>query len=175
MLQDDLPPAQLRGMLKLKRAEIQSSIEEEETRLARVAALLGQIEQEESMSNYDVVIKRIAPLRVASLRGIIPTFNQQGALWGELEAYLALNRVAPAGPCLTLYHDAARIMTSMPKSASHRSRLARQRAHPGVRSARRRNNGLHRSPRPIQRAVAGVQRTDEMDRTERLSHLRTRS
>jgi effector-binding domain-containing protein len=105
MLQDDLPPAQLRGMLKLKRAEIQRSIEEEEARLARVAALLSQMEQEESMSNYDVVIKRIAPQRVASRRGIIPTFNQQGELWGELEAYLAQNKVTPAGPCLTLYHD----------------------------------------------------------------------
>jgi effector-binding domain-containing protein len=105
MLQNDLPPAQLRGMLRLRQAEIERSIEEEEARLARVAALLSQFEQEENMSNHDVVIKRIALLRVASLRGIIPTFSQQRELWGELEAYLARNKVTPAGPCLTLYHD----------------------------------------------------------------------
>jgi effector-binding domain-containing protein len=105
LLESDLPPDQLCGMLKLRQAEIARSIEEEEARLARVAALLSQIEQEENMSNYDVVVKRIAPLRVASLRGVIPTFSQQGELWGELEAYLAQNHVTPAGPCLTLYHD----------------------------------------------------------------------
>lgn len=106
LLQSDLPPDQLRGMLKLRQAEIERSIEEEAGRLARVAALLSQIQQEESMSNHDVVIKRMAPLRVAALRGIIPTFNQQSHLWGELEGYLAQNKVTPAGPCLTLYHDA---------------------------------------------------------------------
>src|SRR5512140_3548456 len=65
LLESDLPPAQLRGMLKLRQVEIERSIEEEEARLARVAALLNQIEQESTlMSNYDVVIKKVTPVRI---------------------------------------------------------------------------------------------------------------
>ena len=105
LMNDHLSLDQMRGMLKMKQTEIAQTIEDGQARLTRVATWLSQIDQEEPMSDYDVVIKKVPPLRVASLRGIIPTFNQQGALWGELEAYLAQNKVTPAGPCLTLYHD----------------------------------------------------------------------
>jgi DNA-binding transcriptional MerR regulator len=45
LLDDDLPPAEIRGMLRLKRVEIQQHLEEEQARLARVEARLKQIEQ----------------------------------------------------------------------------------------------------------------------------------
>jgi DNA-binding transcriptional MerR regulator len=106
LLESDLPPAQLRGMLKLRQAEIERSIEEEETRLARVAALLNRIEQENtSMSQYDVVIKKVTPVRIASVRAVVANYGAQGELWNELEAYLAQQNVKPVAPCLTLDHN----------------------------------------------------------------------
>jgi DNA-binding transcriptional MerR regulator len=106
LLASNLSPDQLRGMLKLRRAEIERSIEEEEARLARVAALLHQIEQENtSMSNYDVVIKQVAPVRIASVRDVVANYGAQGELWGELKAYLAQHNVKPAAPCLTIDHN----------------------------------------------------------------------
>ncbi len=97
---------QLRGMLKLRQAEIERSIEEEEARLARVAALLTQIEQENTiMSKYDVVIKKVAPVRIASIRDVVANYGAQGELWGELEAYLAQHNVKPVAPCLTIDHN----------------------------------------------------------------------
>ena len=57
------------------------------------------------MSKYDVVIKNIEALKVASLRGIVPTPSEQGVLWRELDGYLAMHRVRPSGPCQSLYHD----------------------------------------------------------------------
>jgi DNA-binding transcriptional MerR regulator len=106
LLESDLPPDQLRGMLKLRRAEIERAIEEAEARLARVAALLYQIEQENtSMSNYDVVIKKVAPVRIASVRDVVANYGAQGELWGELKAYLAQHHVKPAAPCLTIDHN----------------------------------------------------------------------
>jgi DNA-binding transcriptional MerR regulator len=81
LLESELPPAQLRGMLKLRRAEIERSIEEEEGRLARVAALLTHIEQENvSMSKYDVVIKKVAPVRIASIRDVVANYGAQSEL-----------------------------------------------------------------------------------------------
>jgi DNA-binding transcriptional MerR regulator len=106
LLENDLPVDQLRGMLKLRRAEIERSIEEEEARLAQVEALLTQIEQENVvMSNYDVVIKKIAPVRIASIRDVVANYGAQGELWGELEAYLAQHNVKPVAPCLTIDHN----------------------------------------------------------------------
>jgi DNA-binding transcriptional MerR regulator len=105
LLADDLTPEQLRGMLKLRQAEIRQQVQEQTQRLGRVEARLRQIEQERIMSKYDVVIKQVEPLKVAALRGVVPTPPEQGRLWQELEGYLAAQRVQPAGPCLSLYHD----------------------------------------------------------------------
>jgi len=105
MLNEDLSTEQIRGMLRLKQAEIQQMVVQEQQRLVRVEALLRQIEQEGVMPTQEVVIKRVEPLRVAALRDIIPTFDAQGSLWQELGAFLAQSQIRPAGPCLTLYHD----------------------------------------------------------------------
>lgn len=48
-LLDELPAAQLCGMLRLKQVEGQARVQEEQARLARVAARLRQIEQEGKM------------------------------------------------------------------------------------------------------------------------------
>ncbi len=105
LLEGDLPTEQMRGMLKLRQAEIRQRVEEEAERLGRVDIWLRQIEQEECMSKYDVVIKKVEPIKVASVRGIVPTPPEQGPLWQELGTYLGQQRVQPVGPCFTLYHD----------------------------------------------------------------------
>jgi DNA-binding transcriptional MerR regulator len=105
LLEEDLPTEQMRGMLKLRQAEIRQRVDEETERLERVDIWLRQIEQEDSMSKYDVVIKKVEPVRVASIRGVVPTPPEQGPLWGELWAYLKPQHVQPSGPCFTLYHD----------------------------------------------------------------------
>ena len=64
----------------LRPAEIQQMVVQEQQRLTRVEALLRQIEQEGVMPTQEVVIKRVEPMRVASLRDVIPTFDAQGPL-----------------------------------------------------------------------------------------------
>lgn len=105
LLEGDLSTEQMRGMLKLRQAEIRQRVEEEAERLERVDIWLRQIEQEDCMSRYDVVIKKVEPIKVASVRGVVPTPPEQGPLWGELGTYLTQQRVQPVGPCFTLYHD----------------------------------------------------------------------
>jgi DNA-binding transcriptional MerR regulator len=105
LLVAEVSPEELRGLLKARRAEIQSRLDEELERLARVEARLKQIEEEQTMSQIEVVIKKVEPQRIASVRDIIPSYPAQGGLWGELEGYLAQQRVRPTGPCLTIYHD----------------------------------------------------------------------
>ena len=105
LLRDSLTAEQMRGMLKLRHADIRQQVQEETERLARVEARLRQIEQEDVMSKYDVVIKKVEAIKIASVRGVVPTPPQQGSLWGELDGYLAGKRVRPVSPCFSLYHD----------------------------------------------------------------------
>jgi len=105
LLDEGLSAEQMRGMLILRRSEIRQRVEEEAERLARVEARLRQIEQEDDMSEYDVVVKHVEAFKVASVRGVVPTPPEQGSLWGELEGYLATQHMPSKEPCLSLYHD----------------------------------------------------------------------
>lgn len=105
LIEGDLSVEQMRGMLKLRQAEIRQTMEREAARLQRVDLWLRQIEQEDSMSRYDVVIKKIEPLRVASVRGVVPTPPDQRSLWDELIGYLTRTGTRMIGPPMAIYHD----------------------------------------------------------------------
>lgn len=104
LLEDDLPAEQLRGMLKMKRAEIEQRLGEERERLERVEARLRQIEMEAAMPNYDVILKKVEPQLVASIRAIVPAYNQVGPLYMELYGHLGRNGVANA-LAIAIWHD----------------------------------------------------------------------
>ena len=88
VLRESLSAEEIRGMLRLQQAQLRQQIEQEQGRLARVEARLRQIEQEGTMSSYDVVLKEVAPQLVAGIRAVIPTYGAIGALFDELYAYL---------------------------------------------------------------------------------------
>jgi DNA-binding transcriptional MerR regulator len=105
LLDDGLSAEQMRGMLKLRETEARQRVQEEAERLERIRARLRQIEQENGMSKYDVVIKHVDEVKTASVRDVVPTPPEQGGLWQELEGYLAMHHVRPKDACFTLYHD----------------------------------------------------------------------
>jgi DNA-binding transcriptional MerR regulator len=105
LLVEDPSAEQMRGMLKLRQAEIRQRVEEEAGRLERVERWLRQIEQEDSMSKYDVVTKKIEAVKIASIRGVVPTPPDQGSLWGELMGYLNQQKARMIGPPMAIYHD----------------------------------------------------------------------
>ena len=105
LLDDDLSAEQMRGMLKLREAEARQRMQQEAERLERIEARLRQIEQENSMSKYDVVIKSGDEIKIASVRDVVPTPPEQGPLWEELGGYLEMNHIRPSGACFTLYYD----------------------------------------------------------------------
>ena len=57
------------------------------------------------MNTIDIVVKKVKPIKIASIRDVIPTYREQGSLWRELEIYLGSQRVRRAGPGFTMYHD----------------------------------------------------------------------
>jgi len=105
LLDEELPPDQIRGMLRLKELEIRDHIQKEQNRLNRVEQVLRQIEKEEQMPAQQVSVKSVPALRVCSLRDTIPTYSAVGELFEEMFAFLGKNRLQPAGPPVGLYHD----------------------------------------------------------------------
>src|SRR6185295_11743283 len=77
MLADGLSLEQLRGMLKVQRSEVEQRLSDEQERLVRIEARLGQIELEDKMPNHDVLIQTTPAILVAARRVTIPT-NDQG-------------------------------------------------------------------------------------------------
>lgn len=109
VLEDDVPAEQLRGMLTLKQAEIERQLTEGQTRLVRVEARLRQIEQEGRPSPYEVILKKTATQKIASIRAVVPTLDDMPTyrcdLYDELYDSLERIRVGPVTPEYALYHD----------------------------------------------------------------------
>jgi len=104
LLEQDMPSTALSGMLRLKQAELQKHLQEEQERLDRIKSRLEQLEQEVIMSDYDVVLKKVEPILVAGVRDTIPDYPQQGHLWERLETALQKDGIIPSGPCFTIYY-----------------------------------------------------------------------
>src|ERR1700750_2774667 len=77
ILEEKVSAAELRGMLRLRRAEIQASIEAETTRLARGEARVLTSENKARVRAAGVVVKRLAPVRVAELTGVAAGYEPE--------------------------------------------------------------------------------------------------
>jgi len=67
MIDEKVDTGELRGMLRLRRAQLSEQMAEDSARLARVDARLKMIETEGHMDTGDVVLKSIPAVRVAEL------------------------------------------------------------------------------------------------------------
>jgi len=109
LLDKELTPDQIRGMLRLKQVELRQQLVEGQARLARIEAWLQAFEQEVTMPAYDVVLKKVAPLQVAQLRGVAPSMEQIGPtldrLFDQVMGYISQHGATPVGPGITLYYD----------------------------------------------------------------------
>jgi DNA-binding transcriptional MerR regulator len=111
ILDDKVSVEELRGMLRLREAELQSQIATDTVRLAQVEARLQIIEREGAMPADDVQIKRIPGVRVAELTGTAASFEPEyispviQPLYDELRGRLDRGGLIPAGPDIAYYED----------------------------------------------------------------------
>ncbi|MFL5801085.1 MAG: MerR family transcriptional regulator [Roseiflexaceae bacterium] len=104
-LLDDVPAEQIRGMLKLKQAELEQQMHDEQRRLERIAARLKQIECEGRTYAADVIVRRIEPQLMATLRQVAPDGDDLQLLFEEVEIYVARHDARADRPPLAIYHD----------------------------------------------------------------------
>jgi DNA-binding transcriptional MerR regulator len=68
LLKDKVSPAELRGMLTMKRAQVEQSLRQEEFRLRHIESRIAQIDKYGAIEGYDVVTKSVAATSFLSLR-----------------------------------------------------------------------------------------------------------
>ncbi|MBP7998055.1 MAG: MerR family transcriptional regulator [Chloroflexi bacterium] len=106
---ETVPALELRGMLKLRQAEITRELQEKQSQLASVETRLQQIEQEGIPSPYETVVKSLVPQTVVSWRQVVPHIAQMTyycqTMYEHLYAMVEHLHIVPVGPELTLYHN----------------------------------------------------------------------
>src|SRR5262245_21358459 len=83
-LDEGLTPEEMRGMLRLRHAQISQALADMPEHLVELEARSQQIEREDDISTYDVILKPVEPLLVALIRAILPEHHAVGALFSEV-------------------------------------------------------------------------------------------
>lgn len=97
-LDEALTVEQMRGMLRLRHAQISQQLAEVESQLAEVEVRLQQIEREAELSTYEVMLKHVEPLLVASVRAILPDHSASGSLFAEVYEAIGSHVPQALGP-----------------------------------------------------------------------------
>jgi DNA-binding transcriptional MerR regulator/predicted transcriptional regulator YdeE len=111
ILDEQVSGAELRGMLKLRRAELSAQIEADTARLSRIEARLQAIEREDVAPGDGVVVKPLPAIRVAELTGTAAGYEPAAItpviqpLYGDLFCRLARAGFTPTGPAVAYYED----------------------------------------------------------------------
>jgi DNA-binding transcriptional MerR regulator len=103
VLDEGLSREELQGMFRLKRAEIQQQLEQDQERLFRIEARMRQIAMEETLPEYEVLVKDVEPQLVASIRDMVPNYQHIATLLTELYSYLQLH--GAGGRAGSVLHD----------------------------------------------------------------------
>ncbi|MGK5632707.1 MerR family transcriptional regulator [Streptomyces sp. URMC 123] len=111
ILDERVSAEELRGMLRLRRAELAAAMAADAARLNQVEARLLSIESEGHMPREDVVLKRVPPVRVAELTAVAAGYQPEqigpviGPLYGELCRRLEAAGVTASGPAIAYYEN----------------------------------------------------------------------
>ncbi|MGD9883890.1 MAG: MerR family transcriptional regulator [Reyranella sp.] len=89
LLENKISPEELRGMLAMKRAQVEQSLRAEETRLRHIESRIAEIDRQGRIEGFDVIVKSVAAVPFLSVRrsfedmdevvSMIRTIAQEGA------------------------------------------------------------------------------------------------
>lgn len=89
LLENRISPEELRGMLAMKRAQVEQSLRAEETRLRHIESRIAEIDRQGRIEGFDVIVKSVAAVPFLSVRrsfegmdevvSMIRTIAQEGA------------------------------------------------------------------------------------------------
>ena len=97
----------LAGFLSIKRVEMAAEAEEANRRLLLLDTAINRLRKDESVMDYNVTLKTLPERYVASVRMVIPCYEQEGLLWQCLMQETEALHMQDGDPCYTLaiFHD----------------------------------------------------------------------
>jgi DNA-binding transcriptional MerR regulator/effector-binding domain-containing protein len=109
IIDDRWDVAELRGMLRLRRAQLEAQLSADAARLAGVEVRLRMIEREGHMNTEDVVLRAVPPVHIAELTATAAGYGPEhigpviGPLYDQLFARLGQAGTTPVGPPIAYY------------------------------------------------------------------------
>lgn len=100
-------PQALADFLAVKQAEVQTEAEETGRRLLLLDTAIKRLRKDETAMNYNVTLKKLPERYVASVRKMIPAYDQEGILWNLMMTETAPLQLQQADNCcsLAIFHD----------------------------------------------------------------------
>ncbi len=109
LLHDDISPAEMRGMLRLKQMELATRVDEEQARLARVESRLRQLELNGLAAHADVALKQVAAQTILTAQVVSANENllqpARQSLVKLLQNYLEQAHLKPVTPWFALLDE----------------------------------------------------------------------
>lgn len=105
LLDEQITPDELQGMLRLREAELEQDIGVAQMRLERVRERLRQIEQESQPEILEVAIRAIDPQAALAVRAVIPDGQHVEYLLREVFAVIGTEGIELTSPPMTIFHD----------------------------------------------------------------------
>lgn len=102
LIDEDLTTEQIRGMLRLKQAEIRQQIDAAEQALALVEFRLRMIEAESKFPELDVVIRRLEPMNVLSI--FVQSHHTQMAMIQAIKQAIRDGKIKHTGLVIDVFH-----------------------------------------------------------------------
>lgn len=97
----------LKKYLQIKQSEMQEQFEKTSRQLLLLETTIKRLGKDENAMEYSVLLKELPQRKVASLRRVIPSYEEEGVLWEQMMRELAPQNVQFANPCnsLAVFHD----------------------------------------------------------------------
>ena len=109
LLAENISSEEIRGMLRLRKSEIEQRLLEDQSRLARVEMRIIELEQEKKMSNYEVILKSVESQLVAATLGVIPNYQDCEPIFDRLfdrtYDYIGGQGLKKVGCGIAIYHE----------------------------------------------------------------------
>src|SRR5215510_11129153 len=84
LVDDKVEAGEIRGMLMLRKAELERTLDEESARLRHIESRLKQIEEQGALKDYDIILKSVPALPYLSVRSVLASMDKAVALVGDV-------------------------------------------------------------------------------------------
>lgn len=100
-------PQEMEKFLLIKHRELKEEAMATEQKLMLLDSTLKWLRKDGSLMDYDVTLKTVPERYVASVRQVIPAYDQEGVLWEIMCRELEPQKVQQAVPCygMAIFHD----------------------------------------------------------------------